>query len=196
MHATRASQALALALSLCLLPAAAAAEEGGASPEEVFQTMKTAADAGDWPTYFRSGSPDSRPSLLGGILIACTFATMGEGFKPDPEKQKALEALFAEHGVDTEALGGAVSTEPADAKAATAKAFAKVEDPPAFFAAMMQFLERQGQGAVIKHDTGALEGLTIEGGTAKATFQRGGEAKPVHFVLVGERWYADFDKLK
>lgn len=183
-------------LSPSIATPAPAAEEGGASPEEVFGKMKAAADAKDWNAYFHCGSPASRPSMLGGMLMVASFATMGENFQPDPAKSQALEQLLAEHAVDTAALQGANDTDPAAAKAATVQVFAAVPDQPALFAALMGFLEAQGQGAVVHYESSELQGLAVEGTTAHATFRRGDEAKKVHFVKVDGRWYADFDKIK
>lgn len=193
---------VAVALLVASTPLAAA-EPGGATPEEVFDRFAAATADKNWEEMAACISPEALAEMnasmvvMGGMIVA--FAAMGEEMGEEmaegmgaeesaaPEVDAAalqaqFEALLANHGID-ESTMDALEAEGDDTE--MPEAF----HSPAFFADIMGFIDSlpgdDSEG--MTPPEGKLEDLVIDGDTATASVD-GNEGG---FVRVGGRWYVD-----
>ena len=156
----------------------------GATPEETFETVKSAVENEDWKVLFSTMDPEERDVGLVGIVIGCKM------FKPEAGKE--VDEVLTKRNVDMSKLpANASMNDPAAAKKVAKDLFAGV-DTPSLFGDLMNVMEKMGGE---KKGFGDLKGSTlkdlkIDGDNATATIVSGdGDSDPVTFVRRDGKWY-------
>ena len=194
----RSSVVAAIAL-LSVLPTQAAELAGGATPDEVFERMRSAAADANYREMASCITPQGRAEI--GVMMflvagmSSAFTQMGEEMAaemaeasdsevPQPPEgedlNKKLAALLDRHGLDQktlEAAGPSTGTLP------------KQLESPEFFVDILSFIDEipgeEGAAEQFQIPDGDLSGLSIDGEQASARF---GEEQ-IDFVKLDGRWY-------
>ncbi len=177
------------------VPSASASPEpvqGAESPEKAYEQLKRGALARDYRAFFNVLHVESQNMMLAGQMIGAAITLAPIGTKPNPDKKKELDEIFAKHGVKDD--GSPVKPGPPEQMMAeVGKKLEGVEDRPGLFHDLMLFLEKNSLQEK-RVNAMSLEGLK-EQGTDKATatsvntFENGKvERQPIEFRRQDERW--------
>jgi hypothetical protein len=165
------------------------AKEGAESPEACFDAMNKAIEDKDFKAMYALVDPSERDDMvkgmyMGGYAACANWAEMGE----HADRRTEYEALLEEHGaakVEGELLKAFETLD--DESAAKVEG---VKDKPAFFAAVVAFMEKHRdpeEDAMM--DTEEREGdPEVDGDWAKITVK--GKDRPRWVHQVDGRWYA------
>lgn len=179
----------ACALLAATVTPAVAAQGGGDTPEEVFDTVRTALGAGDVAGILGQIAPSQRKGAALEIFVGASFAI---AFNDNAEAlEKGLEKLLEKHDLgvlldDSKQPG--LDADEATLQKAGDELFANT-DEVAFVKDLFAFIRDNEVMDLKPGDVASkpLEGLAIDGDVATATW---GE-QPVKFLREGGRWYLD-----
>jgi hypothetical protein len=204
------SLAVVVLLAISSLPAiVAATENGGDSPEQVFERMRAAVISNDRKEMAACLSPQGRAEMSGMMVMVASmvaaFSQMGAEMSgemaeavgateqaPPPTEDIAanLEALLARHGLDEAALGppGTPMENPP-----------KELESPELLADLMTFVDELPSDDEDDAGPGSPEGFSVPEGDLENLKVKGDQAtakigdEPAKFVRVDGRWYIDPD---
>lgn len=180
------------------MAAVAAAGCGGAhaTPQATFQTYRTALVRKDWKASLTCLTPQSRDTVVGGLMVAVASASV---------MNEEAAAVLEKHGIDRtqlvgDFLAGALANlaSPGDALGeGVRRCLDKIADKPAFVGDAAGWLEQNSQqaGAYFGKVEGAeLSSVEIDGDTAKGTLTLpvAGAKTALRFKRIEGRWLIDF----
>jgi hypothetical protein len=175
--------------------ATSSTQNGGSSPQDVFDKVKVAATKKDWNALWSCICPDEADEVLFAFTLMAAFSTMG-----DEAKAKEFEALGKKHGVKERAKDAPPMKldDPEARKKAMEEMFSGVSDKKAYFLELMTFADRDtkaGEGLQLD-EKATLKDVKEEGDKATATLVKGdgkGDSTMV-FKKRDGRWYMSLDR--
>lgn len=132
---------------------------GGKTPQDTFTKLKAAQEKKDHKAMASCLTSATLDKMNLGLTLVAGFATMGKDFKPDPAKEKELDAIFAKHGLKD--LKKQKSKEDAE------KTMASIKDKPGLYADLITFIEKNSKkGSFNMPEFVELKDVKVEGETA------------------------------
>ena len=175
-----------VSVALVALVACGGGKGGASSPQDVYDSAKSAAASKNWKALFQTIDPEKSDLMLFAVVMGASFSTMGNA-----EAQKELEPMLAKHGLDPKAKPNMSGKE--GPESAAKEAFKNVKDKPALFAEVMAFTEKNSKGKdsmKMPFDNATLKDVKIDGEKATGTStQADGKTTPMHFVKRAGSWY-------
>ncbi len=160
---------------------------GGATPQEVFDRVSRANQAGEYAEAFNQLTIASQDEMLAGLLLASSASTLNHDGQADPMRKAELDQISLRYEV-----GAVEPPEDGDVRSAIVAAMASVKDRGRLFQALTRFLER-GTGEPARARWVGLEEL--DAGEDRATGvlltlgPDGSEVRqPIAFRRVDGRW--------
>ena len=164
------------------------AEEGAATPDELYAKLVAVGEKSDWKGFYACIEPERRAAFTMMMFMGAGFSCMGEG-EPAKAKAKELEAIVAKHDLPKKKEGENVNMADEAAMTKASNEFLKnVKDPAGLFADLMAFNEKNDKGGM-KAQPGKLVDLKIEGDNASATVETAKGKNPAKFVRRNGRWF-------
>lgn len=169
---------------LLALLSACSSNGGGANPEEVIATVRTACQASQWDECFVTVDPDDRDLLLlaGGMFVSFT-GNFNKALEQD------LAAVLKEHGIEAGSVSYDLPNDMAGRRELATKIFGGVRDKPALFGELVRLLR---QGAPAGTQSGTLGELSItkaDDAEAVGSVDRSGKNVQVRLVNRDSSWY-------
>ncbi len=168
---------------------ATGATAGGASPEEVYDAMRTYQETGNHGAYFQLMTKEVQNRLLAGRALMAEMSVIDSDASPakrDPARENELKGIFGKFGAPYDATEEEFTA-----------SLEKVSDPTGFYIALETFSAKfAGDRITRTTHFGPMDDLKVVGdrATAMAQYNRPAGAKvtaPIHFRLIDGRWYMD-----
>ncbi len=166
-----------------------------ATPQDAFNTMKTAFKNKDWKAACSCLTPDSVDTMAASMIVAGSFMKAFGGMTPDgkeaPEMKgfgTKIDALFTKYGIDESKLP---KPDPA-AGEPDMKALANiVKDKPAFIGEMMTLLDsmpKDAGGSFPDFESAKISDVKVDGDKAQGKITMDGKDDTIDFQKIDGSW--------
>ncbi len=162
------------------------------TPEAAYKGFAAAAKKDDYGTLMSAMTPDSQSTMAFGMIMSASFMTMDEDEKARETKEKSLSELLGKHGInleDEEEPDPNEDLENYDPQKEMLEMTKPIKDMPEFASQLAAWMKKNGEkdGGPFP-DFRELGKVTVDGDSAKATFDSDMGKQPIEFRKLDGSW--------